>query len=76
MALLCPPNKSQIHVVFVLFRMVLESYLHEFCDLRKEVKRHISIEGEVKSIEDMLYFLMLDSYGKATGTKTPVSMSY
>lgn len=56
--------------------MVLESYLHEFCDLRKEVKRHISIEGEVKSIEDMLYFLMLDSYGKATGTKTPVSMSY
>lgn len=50
-------------------RMPLECYWFKFCDLRKEVARHLASgqEERVAGLEDMLYFTMLDSCGKGVG---------
>ena len=54
------------------FRLPLESYLYEFCDLRKEVQK-IFNTGSIKSIDDMLYYLMVEGSGRATGVEYGVN---
>ena len=53
-------------------RLPLQSYLYEFCDLRKEVQKFFNT-GSVKSIDDMLYYLMLEGSGRGTGTEYGVN---
>ena len=53
-------------------RLPLQSYLYEFCDLRKEVQKFFNT-GSVKNIDDMLYYLMLEGSGRGTGTEYGVN---